>query len=92
MLIFRLIQMSLNSDKDALPSQKNVWEIDSADFKGNLNPVNDKGTHWSLTLTEATKLDELLEEINNTQGWAKVSVRVTLRWHECVGYDHCISS
>ena len=66
--------MSMNSDMKALPNQTNVWSIDSKDInEDNLKPVNDKGTHWSLTLTEPTQIDDLLIEINNA-GWTKVRV------------------
>ena len=80
--------MSMNSDVKALPSQTNVWSIDSNEItKDNLKPVNDKGTHWSLTLTEPTQIDDLLNEINNA-GWTKVSV--TFCCYKCVAYGHCI--
>ena len=80
--------MSMNSDRNALPSHTNVWSIDSANIiKDNLKSVYDEGTHWSLTLTEPTQIDDLLNEINNA-GWAKV--RVTFCWYECVAYGRCI--
>ena len=76
--------MPMNSDLNALPSQTDVWTIDSADMTtDNLNPVNYEGTHWSLTLTESTPIDDLLDEINNA-GWTKV--RDTFCWYKCVAY------
>lgn len=67
--------MSLNSNQNALPNQKKVWRIDSAQITtGNLKPVNDRGTHWSLTLTEPTQIGDLLDEINNADGWTKVRI------------------
>ena len=67
--------MSLNSNQNALPNQNKVWRIDSAQITtGNLNPVNDRGTHWSLTLTEPTQIGDLLDEINNADGWTRVRV------------------
>ncbi|KAM6498687.1 hypothetical protein JOM56_006635, partial [Amanita muscaria] len=45
--------MSMDSDTDALPS-KIIWKIDSENFSAPLEPVNDYGTHWSITLTQPT--------------------------------------
>lgn len=73
--------MPLNSNRSALQSQNLVWSIDSANFTGNLNPLNLIGTQWFLTLTAPKRIDDLLDDINNTDGWVKVK-RVAFCWYE----------
>ena len=78
----------MNSDQNALPNPVKVWRIDSAALTtGNLKPVNDEDTHYSITLTKSTQIDQLLKDINNAAGWAKV--RVAFCWCECVANGYC---
>ena len=76
------IQMSMNSNWNTLLSQKKIWSINSEDITtGNLKLVNDHGTHFSITLIEATQIDQLLKDINNNDGWTKVSLsHILLAW------------
>ncbi|KAI0312373.1 hypothetical protein OF83DRAFT_1176706 [Amylostereum chailletii] len=72
--------MSTNSNRGSLPNQnKNVWSIDSDNLStGRLKPVNDHDTHWAITLTQDTQIDELLDAINNADGWSKVNQFISL--------------
>ena len=70
----------MNSNPSALFSKTKVWTIDSEQLiksLPNMKPVNDKGTHWSLTLTQATHIDLLLDQINDV-GWTKVRITFCL--------------
>jgi hypothetical protein len=45
------LQMSMNSNSDCMPPAI-IWTINSENSSTPLEPVNDEGAYWSITLTQ----------------------------------------